>query len=152
MTYRTLLLDALRLHFDEHLSRLDVGRRLGIPKSTICDLFVRFKKQEVSWPLPDSMTSDKLESLLYPARITADIIETSSQLWWKSPLRASGSAARIFHMNSKSRWLKNHCNLVPMWHNWRGNTALTTTCCLTGATFISEDCCGPATTAHYSCR
>lgn len=77
MKYRTLLLDALRLHFDEHLSRLDVGRRLGIPKSTICDLFVRFKKQEVSWPLPDSMTSDKLESLLYPARITADIIETS---------------------------------------------------------------------------
>lgn len=77
MKYRTLLLDALRLHFDEYLSRLDVGRRLGIPKSTICDLFVRFKKQEVSWPLPDSMTSDKLESLLYHARITADIIETS---------------------------------------------------------------------------
>lgn len=77
MKYRTLLLDALRLHFDEHLSQLDVGRRLGIPKSTICDLFVRSKKQEVSWPLPDSMTSDKLESLLYPAHITADIIETS---------------------------------------------------------------------------
>lgn len=75
MKYRTLLFDALRLHFDEHLSRLDVGRRLGIPKSTICDLFVRFKKQGISCPLPDSMTPNKLESLLYPARITADIIE-----------------------------------------------------------------------------
>ncbi|MDE9534950.1 IS66-like element accessory protein TnpA [Xenorhabdus bovienii] len=68
MKYRTLLLDALRLHFDEHISRLDVGRRLGIPKSTICDLFVRFKRQGISWPLPDNMTSDKLESQLYPAR------------------------------------------------------------------------------------
>ncbi|ENZ9917893.1 hypothetical protein ACFLJI_004679 [Salmonella enterica] len=54
MKYRTLLLDALRLHFDEHIPRLDVGRRFGIPKSTICDLFVRFKKQEISWPLPTS--------------------------------------------------------------------------------------------------
>ncbi|NHB98674.1 IS66-like element accessory protein TnpA [Photorhabdus stackebrandtii] len=71
MKYRTLLLDALRLHFDEHLSRLDVGRRLGIPKSTICDLFVRFKKQGISWPLPDNMTSDKLESQLYPGRTHA---------------------------------------------------------------------------------
>lgn len=75
MKYRTRLLDALRLHFDEHIPKLDVGRRLGIPKSTICDLFVRFKKQGISWPLPDSMTSDKLESLLYPARITANITE-----------------------------------------------------------------------------
>ncbi|HHX3382660.1 TPA: IS66-like element accessory protein TnpA [Salmonella enterica] len=75
MKYRTLLFDALRLHFDEHLSRLDVGQRLGIPKSTTCALFVRTKKQGISWPLPDSITPDKLESLLYPARIAANIIE-----------------------------------------------------------------------------
>jgi transposase-like protein len=66
--YRTLLPEALHLHFDEHLPRLEVGRRLGIPKSTICDLFVRFKKQRMSWPLPVDITSGKLESLLYPAR------------------------------------------------------------------------------------
>ncbi len=68
MKHRTLLLDALCLHFDEHISRLGVGRRLGIPKSTICALFVRFKKLGISWPLPDNMTSDKLESQLYPVR------------------------------------------------------------------------------------
>ena len=66
--YRTLLLEALHLHFDEHLPRLEVGRRLGIPKSTICDLFVRFRKQGMSWPLPADITPGKLESLLYPAR------------------------------------------------------------------------------------
>lgn len=66
--YRTLLLEALHLHFDEHLPRLEVGRRLGIPKSTICDLFVRFRKQGISWPLPADITPGKLESLLYRAR------------------------------------------------------------------------------------
>lgn len=66
--YRTLLLEALHLHFDEHLPRLEVGRRLAIPKSTICDLFVRFRKLGMSWPLPADITPGKLESLLYPAR------------------------------------------------------------------------------------
>lgn len=51
--YRTLLLDALHLHLDVHISRAEVGRRLGIPKSTLYDLFVRFRKQRISWPLPD---------------------------------------------------------------------------------------------------
>ncbi|MCE0799473.1 IS66-like element accessory protein TnpA [Buttiauxella sp. S04-F03] len=68
MKYRTLLLEALHLHFDEHLPRLEVGRRLGIPKSTICDLFVRFRKQGISWSLPADITPGKLESLLYPPR------------------------------------------------------------------------------------
>lgn len=73
--YRTLLLQALHLHFDEHLPRLEVGRRLGIPKSTICDLFVRFRKQGVSWPLPADIASRKLESLLYPVRVATILPE-----------------------------------------------------------------------------
>lgn len=69
--YRTLLLEALHLHFNEHLPRVEIGRRLGIPKSTICDLFVRFSKRELDWPLPEGMTTARLEALLYPARTTA---------------------------------------------------------------------------------
>ncbi|HFW5393683.1 TPA: IS66-like element accessory protein TnpA [Salmonella enterica subsp. enterica serovar Waycross] len=71
MKYRTLLPDALRLHFEEHLSRLEIGRRLGIPKSTICDFFARFAKHKISWPLPVGMRPEKLESLLYPVKGTA---------------------------------------------------------------------------------
>jgi transposase-like protein len=70
MKYRTLLPDALRLHFDEHLSRLEIGRRLGIPKSTICDFFARFAKHRISWPLPAGMRPETLESLLYPGKGT----------------------------------------------------------------------------------
>lgn len=76
--YRTLLLDALHLHLDVHVPRAEVGRRLGIPKSTIYDLFVRFRIQGIGWPLPDDMTSTKLEALLYPARTTTVRPEASA--------------------------------------------------------------------------
>ncbi|ORM90355.1 IS66-like element accessory protein TnpA [Pantoea cypripedii] len=86
MKYRTLLLDALHFHFNEYVSRLEVGRRLGIPKSTICDLFVRFSKQEMSWPLPSSMTSDELESLLYPSRTAAVIPDIPEPVLVEEPV------------------------------------------------------------------
>ncbi|EFX4815478.1 IS66 family insertion sequence hypothetical protein, partial [Shigella flexneri] len=28
------------LHFEEHLPRVVAGRRLGVPKSTVCGMFV----------------------------------------------------------------------------------------------------------------
>lgn len=70
MKRRTWLIDALRLHFDEHLSRIEAGRRLGIPKSTVCDLFIRFRRHELTWPVPGSMTCRKLEKILYPQRLS----------------------------------------------------------------------------------
>lgn len=76
MTSRSWLFDALRLHFDEHLSRVEVGRRLGISKSTICVFFARFATHNISWPLPVGMTTEGLESLLYPARLKAILTET----------------------------------------------------------------------------
>lgn len=76
--YRTLLLDALHLHLDVHIPIAEVGRRLGIPKSTLYDLFVRFRKQGIGWPLPDGMTFAKLAALLYPARTTTVRPEASA--------------------------------------------------------------------------
>ncbi|MBN6453907.1 IS66 family insertion sequence element accessory protein TnpB, partial [Escherichia coli] len=38
MEYRTWITEALRLHFEEHLPRVVAGRRLGVPKSTVCGL------------------------------------------------------------------------------------------------------------------
>ena len=71
MKRRAWLIDALRLHFDEHLSRIEAGRRLGIPKSTVCDLFIRFRRHDLTWPVPGSMTCRKLEKILYPQRLPA---------------------------------------------------------------------------------
>ncbi|KGT85994.1 transposase [Erwinia typographi] len=63
--HRTWILEALRLHFEEKLPRIEAGRRLGIPKTTVCDLFVRFRKSGLSWPLSDRITPGKLDKRLY---------------------------------------------------------------------------------------
>ncbi|EPW3351834.1 IS66-like element accessory protein TnpA, partial [Escherichia coli] len=38
MEYRTWITEVLRLHFEEHLPRVVAGRRLGVPKSTVCGM------------------------------------------------------------------------------------------------------------------
>ncbi|EIY5386380.1 transposase [Klebsiella variicola] len=65
MKHRTWILEALRLHFEEKLPRIEAGRRLGIPKTTVCDLFVRFRKSGLSWPLSDRISPGKLDKRLY---------------------------------------------------------------------------------------
>ncbi len=60
MEYRTWITEALRLHFEEHLPRIVAGRRLGVPKSTVCGMFVRFRKAGLSWPLPAGMSEREL--------------------------------------------------------------------------------------------
>ncbi|MGX5057139.1 IS66-like element accessory protein TnpA, partial [Enterobacter asburiae] len=72
MNNRIWLTDALHLHFDARLSRTEVGRRLGIPDSTLFEFFSRFHKQSIPWPLPEGMSCEKLEGCLYPGRVTPD--------------------------------------------------------------------------------
>lgn len=60
MKHRTWITEALRLHFEEHLPQVVVGRRLGVPKSTACGMFVRFRKAGFSWPLPAGMSERSL--------------------------------------------------------------------------------------------
>jgi len=63
--HRIWLLEVLRLHFEEKLPRIEAGRRLGIPKTTACDLFVRFRKAGLSLPLPPRINAKNLDKRLY---------------------------------------------------------------------------------------
>lgn len=65
MKHRTWITEALRLHFEEHLPRIVAGRRLGVPKSTVCGMFVRFRKAGLLWPLPAGMLERELDARLY---------------------------------------------------------------------------------------
>ncbi|TNL02469.1 IS66 family insertion sequence hypothetical protein [Kosakonia cowanii] len=65
LKYRTWLLEALRLHFEEKVPRIEAGHRLGIPKTTVCDLFVRFRQAGLSWPLPSRINAKNLDKRLY---------------------------------------------------------------------------------------
>ncbi len=54
----------LRLHYDE-VSAREIGRRLGVARSTIQDNLKRATAAGLSWPLPDDVTDDVLELRLF---------------------------------------------------------------------------------------
>ncbi len=84
MKHRTWITEALRLHFEEHLPRVVAGRRLGVPKSTVCSMFVRFRRAGLSWPLPAGMSEQELDACLY-VRIPLYSITD----WHRSPISDS---------------------------------------------------------------
>ncbi len=148
MKHRTWLLEALHLHFDENLARVEAGRRLGIPKTTVCDLFVRFRKAGLSWPLPPPCQNKNWMSVFtapYPAH---------RQCLWlplrtKSRTPESASADQTSRERSKSHWSRNHCSQALMWPSLHAKTALTITCCSTGAAFTGRACCFHTTVSRH---
>lgn len=93
MKHRTWITEALRLHFEEHLSRVEAGRRLGVPKTTVCSLFVRFRRAGLSWPLPIGMSEQELDACLYgqlstvPATLPERIVMSEVPVVKKRPRR-----------------------------------------------------------------
>ncbi|SUF94484.1 IS66 family transposase orfA [Salmonella enterica] len=85
MEYRTWITEALRLHFEEHLPRVVAGRRLGVPKSTVCSMFVRFCKAGLSWPLPAGMSERELDARLYGSASTVPVVLTESTVMPELP-------------------------------------------------------------------
>lgn len=86
MEHRTWLIEALRLHFEEHLPRVVAGRRLGVPKSTVCGLFARFRKSGLSWPLPAGMSEQELDARLYEKASTVPVIHPESTVMSGTPV------------------------------------------------------------------
>ncbi len=54
------------------------GRRLGITKSTVCGMFVRFRKAGLSWPLPAGMSERELDARLYGSASTVPVVLTEN--------------------------------------------------------------------------
>uniref|UniRef100_UPI000A6EC1C5 IS66-like element accessory protein TnpA n=1 Tax=Escherichia coli TaxID=562 RepID=UPI000A6EC1C5 len=82
MKHRTWITEALRLHFEEHLPRVVAGRRLGVPKSTVCSMFVRFRRAGLSWPLPAGMSEQELDACLYGQFSTVPVVRPESTVTW----------------------------------------------------------------------
>ncbi|HHU1440253.1 TPA: IS66-like element accessory protein TnpA, partial [Escherichia coli] len=85
MEYRTWITEVLRLHFEEHLPRVVAGRRLGVPKSTVCSMFVRFRNAGLSWPLPAGMSARELDARLYGSASTVPVVLTESTVMPEVP-------------------------------------------------------------------
>ncbi len=86
MKHRTWITEALRLHFEEHLPRIVAGHRLGVPKSTGCDMFVRFCNAGLSWPLPAGMSERELDACLYGEFSTVPAVRPESTAISEAPV------------------------------------------------------------------
>ena len=57
----------LRLHHDG-VSAREIGRTLGVARSTIQDNLGRARAVGIGWPSPAELTDDVLERVVYPQR------------------------------------------------------------------------------------
>ncbi len=140
MKHRTWLLEALRLHFDEKLPRIEAGRRLGIPKTTACDLFVRFRKAGLSGLCRHESTPKFWISAFTNRHPENRPFFPSSLLPVKSLSPANDHDAPTSPATSKSPWWSSRCSPASAWHSLPAKITLTIISCSTGGDFISRGC------------
>ncbi len=140
MKHRTWLLEALRLHFDEKLPRIEAGRRLGIPKTTACDLFVRFRKAGLSWPLPPRINAKILDKRLYQQASRKSSVLPVVPAPCEIPVARKRPRRPNFPATSKSPWWSSRCSPASAWHSLPAKITLTIISCSTGGDFISRGC------------
>jgi hypothetical protein len=63
--------EILRLRFDCHCSHREIANSIGIGGTTVRECLERAKKASIEWPLPDDLTDDALEGLLYLSSLRA---------------------------------------------------------------------------------
>lgn len=140
MKHRTWLPEVLRLHFEEKLPRIEAGRRLGIPKTTACDLFVRFMKTGLSWPLPPRINAKIWINAFTDRHPENPPFHPVPRSPVKSLSPANDHNAPTSPATSKSHWWSSRCSPASAWHSLPVKITLMTICCSTGGAFISRGC------------
>ena len=57
--------DVLRLHYESKLSNQQIADALRISKTNVFNSIARFKKSEITWPIPEGMSDTELEAGIY---------------------------------------------------------------------------------------
>ncbi len=65
--------EVLRLHFDSGLSQRQIGRCLGLSRTTVGDYIRRAKEVAIIWPLPEALTDQQLYNQLFPPTVPVAI-------------------------------------------------------------------------------
>jgi hypothetical protein len=60
--------EVLRLHFDCKNSQRKIAQSCSIARSTVGDYLMRFQASRLPWPLPEELTEEKLDGLLFSPR------------------------------------------------------------------------------------
>ncbi len=153
MKHRTWITEALRLHFEEHLPRVVAGRRLGVPKSTVCSMFVRFRRAGLSWPLPAGMSEQELDACLYGQFSTVPVVRPESTVISEAPMVKKRPRRPNFPYEFKIALVEQSLQPGAVWRRSPGKTESTITCSSTGAINTGKvACCLPEKYAGTASR
>lgn len=61
--------EILRLKWETNLSNRQIAKSVNTSHTTISEIINRAKKANLTWPLPEEMDEDRLNSILYPKKI-----------------------------------------------------------------------------------
>ena len=61
--------EVLRLYHEKSFSTRDIGKSLGIGRSTVHDYLNRAQEVGLSWPLSPDLDEASLEDRLFPAKV-----------------------------------------------------------------------------------
>lgn len=140
----TWITEALRLHFEEHLPRVVAGRRLGVPKSTVCSMFVRFRRAGLSWPLPAGMSEQELDACLYGQFSTVPVVRPESTVISEAPVVKKRPRRPNFPYEFKIALVEQSLQPGACVAQIAGKTESTITCSSTGAINTGKvACCLP---------
>lgn len=64
--------EALRLRYEHGASQHEIGRSAGIAQSTAGEILRRAEAAGLVWPLPESLSDEDLDRLLYPPALSSD--------------------------------------------------------------------------------
>ena len=99
------LSEVLRLSLEQKLSIRRIARSCCVARSTVSDYLGRAQAAGLTWPLPEGMDEERLDTLLFPVREAA------------SPLR---SPPDMIYIRNELR--NRHVTLQLLWEEYRGHT------------------------------
>ncbi len=74
-TAMRIIRDVLRLKFEANLSQRNISRSLKISLGTVSIYLKRAKDVELSWPLPEDLTDQALEAIMFPNKTNPTAIK-----------------------------------------------------------------------------
>jgi len=55
-----------RYYYEEQYSKRKIALSLGVSVTTVCNYLRRLEQAQITWPLPESLTDEELEAMLFP--------------------------------------------------------------------------------------
>ncbi len=94
----------LQLKFDQKLTNRCIGLTMKISSSTVFEVIARFKATSLPWPLPEAISHDALEKLIFPAKSTpASERVIPDLLHFDTEMRKSGVTRQLLWMEYKAQ-------------------------------------------------